>query len=152
MRCISVYMFNDLCPSLQAEINFDSQERNPIDGNDACHWLFGTCARRHHKEFNDFLAIQDPARPVTSRKTHPNWKVQPLLKHAIMVSKVAIVLGKELLMDEKTIGCKGRHPDILWITYKKEGVTSSVMYCAQMTTHSAFNSAVNRLQSTSLIR
>ena len=38
-----------------------------------------------------------------------------------MVSKAAIVLGKGLEMDEETIGCKGRHRDILRITYKKEG-------------------------------
>ena len=60
-------------------------------------------------------------KPVPSRKKHTNWKVQPLLKHAIMVSKDAIVLGKGLVMDEETIGCKGRHTDILQITHKKEG-------------------------------
>ena len=37
-----------------------------------------------------------------------------------MVGKAAIVLGKGLLMDEDTIGCKKRHPYILRITYKKE--------------------------------
>ena len=46
--------------------------------------------------------------------------MQPLLKHVIMVSKAAIVLGKGSAMDEETIVCKGIHPDILRITYKKE--------------------------------
>ena len=64
-----------------------------------------------------FLAIQDPVKPVSLRKTHQNWKVQPLLKHTIMVIKAAIVLGKGLVMYEETIGCKWRHPDILRITY-----------------------------------
>ena len=67
----------------------------------------------------DFLVIQDPVKPVPSRKKHTNWKVQPLLKHAIMVSKAAIVLGKGLAMDEENIVGKGRHTDILQITYKK---------------------------------
>ena len=68
-----------------------------------------------------FLAIQDPVNSVPSRKTHPNWKLQPLLKHTIIVSKAEIVLGKGLVMDEEKIVCKGRHTYILQITYKKEG-------------------------------
>ena len=79
-------MLNGLCHSSQVEMNFDSQEKNPKNGNDVCHRLFGTCTRRRYKELKAFLAIQDPVKPVPSRKTHPNWKVQPLPKHASMVS------------------------------------------------------------------
>ena len=77
--------------------------------------------RRQHKEFKAFLAIKDPVKPVPLRKTHPNWEVQPLLKHEILVSKAAIVLGKGLAMDEYIIGCKGRNQDILQINYNKKG-------------------------------
>ena len=42
-------------------------------------------------------------------------------KHAIYVSKAAIVLGKHVSLDEQTIGCKGKHPDIIRISFKKEG-------------------------------
>jgi len=121
MRHIGLYMLNGLCFSPQVETKFDSQERNQTNSNDMCNRVFGTYARRRHKEFKAFLAIQDPVKPVPPRKTHPNWKVQPLPKHAVMVSKAAIVLGKGLALDEETIVCKGRHPDILRITYKKEG-------------------------------
>ena len=55
------------------------------------------------------------------RKSHPNWKIQVLLRHAIIVSKDAIFLGSSLSCDEETMGCKGRHPYILRIIYKKEG-------------------------------
>ena len=55
------------------------------------------------------------------RKSHPNWKIQVLLRHAIIVSKDTIFLGSSLSCDEDTMGCKGRHPDILRINYEKEG-------------------------------
>ena len=55
------------------------------------------------------------------RKTHPNWKVQPLLRHAIIVSKATVFLGKGLAMNKETISFKGKYPDILRIIYKKEG-------------------------------
>ena len=121
MRHIGIYILNGLCPSPQVEMKFYSQERNPTNGNDMCNWVFGTCAGRRHKEFEDFLAIQYPVKPVTLRNTHPNWKVQPIPKQAIIVSKAEIVLGKGLAKGEETICCKGRHPDILRITYKKIG-------------------------------
>ena len=44
-----------------------------------------------------------------------------LLRHAIIFSKEEIFLGTILYCDEETIGCKGRHPEILRINYKKEG-------------------------------
>ena len=121
MRHIGIYMINGLYPSPQVEMKFYSQERTQQMEMIYANQVSGTCARRQHKEFKALLAIQDHVKPVPSRKTHPNWKVQPLLKHAIMVSKAAIVLGKGLAVDEETIGYKGRHPDILRITYKKEG-------------------------------
>ena len=55
------------------------------------------------------------------RKSHPNWKMQVLLRHAIIVIKDKIFIGGSLSCDEETMGCKGRHPDILNINYKKEG-------------------------------
>ena len=57
-------------------------------------------------------------KPVSSRKTHPKCKVQSLLKHAIMVSKDAIVMGEGFVVVEEKIGCKGIQTDILRITYK----------------------------------
>ena len=60
-------------------------------------------------------------KPTPIRKTHPNWKIQVLLRHAIIVSKDAIFIGSSLSCDEEIMGCKGRYPDILRINYKKEG-------------------------------
>ena len=71
MRHIGIYMLNGIFPSTQVETKFESKERNPTNGNDICNRVFGTCVRRRHKDFKDFLAIQDTVKPVPSRKTHP---------------------------------------------------------------------------------
>ena len=60
-------------------------------------------------------------KPTPIRKSHPNWKIQVLLRHAIIVSKDEIFIGISFSFDEETMGCKCRHPDILRINYKKEG-------------------------------
>ena len=81
-----------------------------------------TCnAQRRHKHFKAFLATVDPLKPVPERKKGPNWKCNPLLKHAIKVSRCAMHMGQKASMDEQTIGCNGRHPDIIRINYKNEG-------------------------------
>ena len=102
-------------------MKFDLQKKNPTNGSDFCYNAFGSCARQRHKEFKALFPVQDPVKPTPMRKSHPNWKIQVLLRHAIIVSKDAIFLGRSLSCDEETMKCKGRHPDILRINYKKEG-------------------------------
>ena len=89
--------------------------------SDFCNNAFGSCARRRHKEFKEFFAVQYPVKSTPIRKLHPNWEIQVILRHAIIVNKDAIFLGSSLSCDEETMGCKGRHTDILCIYYKKEG-------------------------------
>ena len=60
-------------------------------------------------------------KPAGPRKTLPNWKLNALFKHPILISKESIFLGKKVAIDEETLGYKSRHPNILRITYKKEG-------------------------------
>ena len=121
MQHLGVYILNGLSPSPQVEMKFDSQKENPTNGRDFCYNASGSCAGRRHKEFKAFFAVQDPVKPTPRRKTHPNWKIQVLLRYAIIVNKDAIFLGRRLSCDEETMGCKGRHPDILRINAKKEG-------------------------------
>ena len=68
-----------------------------------------------------FLTSTNPCTVPVSRETHPNWKVHPLLKHVLTVSKEAVFLGKHLSCDEQTIGCQGMSIFIQRITYKAEG-------------------------------
>ena len=121
MQHLGVYILNGLSPSPQVEMKFDLQNKNRTNGSNFCYNKFGSCARRRHKEFKAFFAVQDPMKPTLIRKTHPNWKIQVLFWHAIIVSKDAIFLGSSLSSDEETMGCKGRHSDIMRINYKKEG-------------------------------
>ena len=110
MQHLGVYILNDLSPSPQVKMKFDSQKKNPTNGSDFCYNAFGSCARQRHKEFKAFFAVQDPVKPTPMRNSHPNWKIQVLLRHDIIVSKDAIFIGSSLSIDEETMGCKGRHP------------------------------------------
>ena len=86
------------------------------------------------------------------RKSHPNWKIQVLLRHAIIVSKDAIFLGRSLSCDEDTMGCKGRHPDILRINYKKKVMGFSAMHWDLMAILTHFYSVINLPHSATLIK
>ena len=55
------------------------------------------------------------------RQTHPNWKVDPVLKHAMEVCKEVMHMGKYISIDEQTIGFQGRHADKIRVTYKNAG-------------------------------
>ena len=55
---------------------------------------------------NVFFAIQDP---WLQQKTHLEWKVEPLLKHALSVCKEAMIPGEDVAIDEQTIGFQGIH-------------------------------------------
>ena len=65
--------------------------------------VFGSNATTRHKEFKIFFSATDPliSNPPTS--THPNWKIDPVLKHMMRVSKDAIKLGKSISVDEQDI-------------------------------------------------
>ena len=121
MRHFGVYMLNGISPSPQVEMKFECQENDQAVGNDLCYKVFRINSKLRHKEFKKFLAVVDPVKPVPERKAHPNWKCHPILKHAIRVSRSAMHMGEDAAIDEQTIGCKGRHPDIIRINFKKEG-------------------------------
>ena len=121
MRHFGLYMLNGVSPSPQVENKFECQEKDQASGNDLCFKVFGPNVELRHKEFKKFLAVVDPVKPLPNRKAHPNWKCHPILKHVIQVSRIAMIMGERVSIDEQTIGYKGRHPDVLRINYKKEG-------------------------------
>ena len=84
-------------------------------------FLKGSNAVRRHRHFKCFFSIQDPRIRTPSRKTHPNWKVEPLLKHSLNVCKEAIIPGRDVAIDEQTIGFQGHHADKKRIDEKKAG-------------------------------
>ena len=81
--------------------------------------VFGTNAATRHKEFKIFFSATDPLLPTPPTTTHPNWKIDPVLKHMMRVSKDAIILGKSISIDEQDIGFQGQHKDKQRISYKR---------------------------------
>ena len=75
---------------------------------------------RRHCHFKCFFAIQDPRIATPSRKSHPNWKVEPLLKQALRVSKEAVIPGQDAAIDEQTNGFQGAHEDKKQISKKEK--------------------------------
>ena len=119
---IALYLFNGLAPKPQIELMFQNQARNPIFGNDLIARTIPNGVRRH-RHFKAFFACCNPFQPCpeNQKKQRPLFKIEPILKHAMSVSKEAVVLGKNLSCDEQTISFQGRHKDKLRINYKKEG-------------------------------
>ena len=83
--------------------------------------VFGSNATTRHKEFKTFFSATDPLIPTPPTSTHPNWKIDPVLKHMMKVSKDAIKLGKSISIDEQDIGFQGQHKDKQRISYKRVG-------------------------------
>ena len=121
MRHFGLYMLNGLNPSPKTSRKFNSQLEDPVQGNDMCHNDFGPNAAERHVDFKRFLTLVDPRTPSPTRKLDPNYKINPLTKQLIHMSKKVMIMGKWISVDEQTISFKGRHVDKLRINYKKEG-------------------------------
>jgi len=119
---IGLYIFHGIAPSPQVEMKFQSTKNNEANGNDFIHGVFGRRAFERYREFKDFFVAVDSIKPTPPRASHLNWKISSFFRHAIRISKDCyIIAGVDVSIDEQTIGCKGRHPDILRINYKREG-------------------------------
>ena len=121
---IGLYVFHELPPSPQVEMKFNPSDEDPVNGNNFIHHAFGSNgakATRRHRHFKCFFTSTNPCATPVSRETHPNWKVHPLLKHVLSVSKAAVFLGRHLSCDEQTMGFQGMSIHKQRITYKAEG-------------------------------
>ena len=75
-----------------------------------------------------------PNPPYTS---HTNWKLDPLLKHMMRVTKYGIHIGQPISVDEMDISFQGRHKYKQRVTYKKGGGVFLVdAFCAEGYTYS----------------
>lgn len=105
-------------------MKFSSAYEDPVNGNEFIHSAFGSkpCKSiRRHKHFKAYFCSVDPRLFPPSRRTHPNWKLHPFLKHIMKVSKDAVFMGRCLSGDEQTIGMQGQHIDKQRIQDKAEG-------------------------------
>ena len=96
MAHLGLYILNGIAPSPQVEMKFDSQTENPTNGNDLCHSIFGGMSKgkERHKEFKSYFACVDPRKPTPEPKVAPNWKIEPLIRHIIAISREAMNIGK----------------------------------------------------------
>jgi hypothetical protein len=74
---IALYILQGMSPSPQIKMKFNPQAIDKINGNDMCYQVFGRDASCHHKMFKNLFSIQNPLKHVSSRKSHPNFKVDP---------------------------------------------------------------------------
>ena len=78
---IFLYVLQGLSPSPRIEMKFTPQFHDPVNGNDLISSLFGMNSISRFKQFKSFFALQDPRILPPSQKTHPNFKVDPFLRH-----------------------------------------------------------------------
>ena len=92
-------------------MKFKSKNEDQVNGSNLCMDIFGSNATTRHKEFKVFFSATDPLIPTPPKTTHPNWKIDPVLKHMMRVSKEAMMLGNSISIDEQDIGFQGQHKD-----------------------------------------
>jgi Transposase IS4 len=118
---LGVQIWHGLSPSPRVEMKFKSSFEEPVQGNNFLHLHLGANATRRYKMFRAFLSCQDPRAFPPSKKTHPLFKVSPVIKWINEVGPLSVDLGKSISIDEQTVGFQGRHSDKLRISYKAEG-------------------------------
>ena len=130
-KYIAVYMIQGLNHSPQISAKFKSQEEDPIQGNDGVASVLGEGCQRRHKQFRKYLAIQNPHRVAPSTKTHPNFKVDPLLKQLNLASIEAMHLPQDISVDEQSIGFSGMDRKKIRMKHKKkkEGYQADAICC-----------------------
>ena len=62
-----------------------------------------------------------PLLPTPLSTSHPNYKLDPLLKHMMRVAKDGIHISQSISVDEMDISFQVRHKDKQRVTYKKGG-------------------------------
>ena len=118
---LSLFIFQGLSPSPQLAMKAKFISEEMVQGNDHIAQVMGKNFDRRHRQFKSYFAVQHPHMPIPSKDTHPNWKVDPFLKHVNQVSMQAMVLPEYISADEQTIGFHGASEFKSRITFKKTG-------------------------------
>ena len=118
---LSLYIFQGLNPSPQLVMKTKPQSVEPVQGNDFIANKLGKNFERRHRQFRRYFACQHPYKPVPPISSHPNWKVDPLLRQLSNICIQAAVLPEKLSVDEQTIMFHGSSKLKSRIKYKKTG-------------------------------
>ena len=103
---LGLYLLHGISPAPQIEIKFQSSFDDPVNGSDLCSQVFERVGVTRYKEFKTFFACVSPFQITPPTTSHPNFKLNPLLKHMMRVSKEAIRIGQSISIDE--MGIEGR--------------------------------------------
>ena len=118
---LGIYPLHSISPSPQIEMKFKYHSEDPVDGSDISNCIYGKTGVTRHKEFKTFYACVNPIIPTPPTSTHPNWKIDPLLKQVLRISQSAIHIGRYISIDEQGIGFEGRYKDKERVTFKTVG-------------------------------
>ena len=100
MAHLAIYLLRSISPSPQIEMKFKTQKEDPVNGSNLCTEVFGSNASIRYKQFKCSFSATDPLKPIPPTDTYPNWKIDPVLKHVMQVSKQCVVLGINIRIDE----------------------------------------------------
>ena len=132
---LSMYIFQGLHPSPQLIMRIRYQTVEPVQGKDIIASTIGKFFERRHRQFRRYFACQHPYKPVPPITTHPNWKVDPFMKHLNSVFIQAAVLPEKLSVDEQTTMFHGTSKLKACIKYKKQVTDFSVIISFTFSDH-----------------
>ena len=107
------------------------QTEDPFQGCDEIANVMGKNVKIRAQQFRKWFCVQNPYLPTPPRESHPNWKIDPFLKHINNVSMEAVHLPQNLSVYEHTIGFQGRCAIKSRIKYKKvvDGFQADLLCC-----------------------
>ena len=103
MAHLGVYILHGISPAPQIEMKLVSSLDDPVNGYNMRNEIFGRVGVKCHKEFKTFFACVIPLLPTSPSTSHPNWKLDPLLKHMMRVVTYCIHIGQSISVDEMDI-------------------------------------------------
>ena len=116
-----IFFWNGLNPSPQIEWKLQSEDMDPTHSSAFLRRVIGPSTSLWLRNFKCCFACQDPKVAVPPKKTHPKFKVDEYFRHIQTIFCYFWMPGRDLYIDEQTMGFKGKHADKIHITYKKEG-------------------------------
>ena len=105
-----LYAFDGVSPSPRTEMEFEIQNIYPVNVNDLVNEVFGVVpskAARRRGIFKSFFGCQNPRLLLPSKKTHPNFKIDPFFKHILVSFKPMWDLGEKYQLMKLCVVSRG---------------------------------------------
>ena len=125
IRChVGIYILQGSLPSPRIEYKFNCQCDNPAVSSDYVWQETGGKGNRccQHQHFKAFFSCQDSHQlSYDPPDAFLNWKIRPPLQwiNFIAIGPLALILGRNIFVDEMIICCKGTHCDIGYVSHAR---------------------------------